>query len=163
MDRKARKFEKISFEQFKKDVKDDIGLYNNYCLPKRSTRYSAGYDFFALEDITIKPKEIVKIPTGYKAELHENEVLLIIVRSSTGYKYNVRMCNQVGVVESDYYNNESNEGHIWIALQNEGNEVFTLARNKGYVQGIFTSFLLTDDDEVKEIRKGGIGSTTKEG
>lgn len=42
----ARYFEKISFEQFKKDCSDDIELYNSYSLPKRSTKYSAGYDFF---------------------------------------------------------------------------------------------------------------------
>ena len=30
-----RKFEKISFEQFKKDVKDDKELYESYSLPKK--------------------------------------------------------------------------------------------------------------------------------
>ena len=29
-----RKFEKISFEQFKKDIKDDKELYESYSLPK---------------------------------------------------------------------------------------------------------------------------------
>ena len=52
-----RKFEKISFEQFKKDVKDDMKLYNEYSLPKRDSVYTAGYDIYLLEELTIKQKE----------------------------------------------------------------------------------------------------------
>ena len=99
-----RKFEKISFEQFKKDIKDDINLYNNYIKPKRNTKYSAGYDFYAIEDYIIKPNESLIIPTGIKVSMNKDELLMIVVRSSTGFKYNVRMCNQVGIIESDYYN-----------------------------------------------------------
>ena len=61
-----RKFEKISFEQFKKDVCSDEDLYNEYSLPKRGTKYSAGYDFFALQPFTLKPGETIKVPTGVK-------------------------------------------------------------------------------------------------
>ena len=50
-----RKFEKISFEQFKKDISDDIRLYDEFRMPKRETKYAAGYDFFALFDYLIKP------------------------------------------------------------------------------------------------------------
>ncbi len=66
-----RKFEKISFEQFKKDIKDDIELYNSYSLPKRGTKYSAGYDFEALIDFEIKPGANLLIPTGIKADMNE--------------------------------------------------------------------------------------------
>ena len=41
---KMRKFERISFEQFKKDVSDSKELYEKIELPKRSTSHSAGYD-----------------------------------------------------------------------------------------------------------------------
>ena len=76
-----RYFEKISFEQFKKDIKDDINLYNNYLLPKRATKSSVGYDFFAINDITIKPGEIVKILIGYKVNFNSDEGLLLVMRS----------------------------------------------------------------------------------
>ena len=155
-----RYFEKISFKQFQKDIKDDKKLYDSYELPVRKTKYSAGYDFIAISDIEIKPGKIKKIPTGYKAKFKENEMLLIVVRSSMGFKYNVRMTNQVGVIESDYYNNIDNEGHMWVSLQNEGTEVFKLKKGQAYAQGIFTNFL-TCGDEVNEIRTGGIGSTNK--
>ena len=107
-----RYFEKIGFEQFKKDVVDDLNIYNEYKLPERKTKYSAGYDFFAIEDFELKPGEIKKIPTGIKANFLFDEYLMIVVRSSMGLKYNVRMTNQVGIIDSDYYNNSDNEGHI---------------------------------------------------
>ena len=156
-----RFFEKVSFREFKKNISDDEELYNEYSLPRRATKNSAGYDFFAVQDYVIKPGEIVKIPTGYKAKFNEQEALLIIVRSSMGFKYNVRMCNQVGLIESDYYNNPSNEGHIYVALQNEGDKEYIIKKGDAYCQGIFINFL-TCDDEVNVTRLGGIGSTNKE-
>ena len=129
-----RGFEKISFEEFKKSVKDDEKLYESIKLPIRKTSKSAGYDFIAFEDITIKPGEIKKIPTGYKVKLQDDEVLLIVVRSSMGFKYNIRLCNQVGVIDADYYNNSSNEGHIWVKIQNEGKEKFVIPQGESIVQ-----------------------------
>ena len=157
-----RKFEKISFEQFKKDVRDDKELYESYSLPKRCTKASAGYDFFALYDYTLKPGEIMKIPTGIKASMESDEVLFLIDRGSMGFKYNVRMCNQVGVIDQDYYNNPNNEGHIWIRIQNEGDQDYVVKKGAGMIQGIFMKYLKTDDDiESESVRNGGFGSTTK--
>lgn len=155
-----RYFEKISLEQFKKDIKDDELLYNNYELPKRKTKYSAGYDFIAIEDFEITPGEIKKVPTGYKANMLGDEVLMIFVRSSMGFKYNVRMCNQVGIIDKDYYNNLDNEGHIFVKLQNEGDKVFSVKKGEAYAQGIFTKFLTCGED-VEMVRTGGIGSTNR--
>ena len=155
-----RYFEKISFNQFKKDIKDDKELYDNYELPIRKTKNSAGYDFIAIEDFMIKPGEIVKIPTGYKANFGHDEMLMIIVRSSMGFKYNIRLTNQVGIIESDYYNNIDNEGHMFVALQNEGDKDFVVKKGESYAQGIFAKFL-TCGDSVNEIRNGGLGSTDK--
>lgn len=155
-----RYFEKISFERFSKDVKSDRKLYDEYKLPKRGSRNSCGYDFLAIEDYIIRPGEIKKIPTGYKAKFLSDEMLMIVVRSSMGFKYNVRMCNQVGIIESDYYNNISNEGHMWVALQNEGDKDFVINKGDAYAQGIFIKFL-TCGDNPENIRIGGLGSTNK--
>ena len=157
-----RHFEKISFEQFKKDIVDNINLYEEYNLPKRSTKYSAGYDIFSLEDFTLKPGETIKIATGLKADMMDDEVLYILVRSSMGFKYNVRLCNQVGVVDKDYYNNEGNEGHIFIKIKNEGEKDFVVNKGDAIGQGIFMKYLLTDDDISDSTRIGGFGSTNKE-
>ena len=155
-----RYFEKISFEQFKKDIKDNKQIYDEYELPIRKTAYSAGYDFIAIEDFEIKPGEIKIIPTGYKANFLRDEMLMLLVRSSIGFKYNVRMTNQVGIIESDYYNNLDNEGHMFVSLQNEGDKTFRCRKGESYIQGIFVKFL-TCGDLVKEKRVGGMGSTNK--
>lgn len=155
-----RSFEKISFEQFKNDVCDDKLIYNKFKLPNRSTKNSAGYDFFSLFDFSLKPGEIMKIPTGVKANMENNDVLFLVVRSSMGFKYNVRMCNQVGVIDSDYYNNSDNEGHIWIKLKNEGDKDFIVKNGDAICQGIFLNYLtVTNERDVKKIRNGGLGST----
>ena len=155
-----RCFEKISFELFKNDVCDDKLIYNKFKLPNRSTKNSAGYDFFSLFDFSLKPGEIMKIPTGIKVNMENNDVLFLVVRSSMGFKYNVRMCNQVGVIDSDYYNNSDNEGHIWIKLKNEGDKDFIVKNGDAICQGIFLNYLtVTNERDVKKIRNGGLGST----
>ena len=155
-----RYFEKISFTQFSNDITNDKKLYDSYELPRRGSTNSCGYDFIAINNYVIKPHEIVKIPTGYKAKFLGDEVLLLLVRSSMGFKFNVRMCNQVGVIDSDYYNNIDNEGHIWVALQNEGDKDFVINVGDAYCQGIFIKYL-TCDDKVSTSRNGGIGSTNR--
>ena len=153
-----RFFEKISYNQFKKDIDEDRNLYNSYSLPFRGSKNSCGYDFMALKKYIIKPQEIVKIPTGIKAKFLDDEVLFLVIRSSMGFKYNVRMCNQVGVIDSDYYNNNDNEGHIWVCLQNEGDRDFLINKGDAFCQGIFMKYL-TCGDNVDVLRDGGIGST----
>lgn len=148
-----RDFEKISFKQFKKDVAEDINLYNEYELPQRDSDSTAGYDIYLLQDLIIEPNEIKKIPTGIKSFFEKDEVLFLIVRSSTGFKYNIRLCNQIGVIDSDYYNNQNNEGHIWIKIQNEGKEKVIIPQGEAIVQGIFLKYLTTQSDKDRNIKR----------
>lgn len=145
-DKNMRDFEKISFKQFKKDVMNDYNEYENYKLPMRDSVKTAGYDIYLLSDIKLEPGEIKKIPTGIKSYFEDDEVLLLVVRSSMGFKYNVRLCNQIGIIDSDYYNNADNEGHIWLKVQNEGSETFELKKGEAIVQGIFLKYLITKSD-----------------
>ena len=148
-----RDFEKISFEQFKKVVKDDKELYDEYMIPQRDSDYTAGYDILLLEDITIKPNEVMKLPTGLKCSMNKDEVLLLVVRSSMGFKYNIRLCNQVGVIDADYYNNPDNEGHIFVKIQNEGDKEVTIKKGDAIAQGIFMKYLITDSDNSLDIER----------
>ena len=158
-----RKFEKISFEQFKKDVSDDIELYNSIELPKRSTKKSAGYDIRSVEAGIIKPNEAKSFKTGLKVCMNEDEVLYIYSRSSYGYKHNVCLMNSVGVIDSDFYNNEDNEGHFQIRLLNLGDKDFEVKLGDRIAQGVFMKYLtVEDEEEIKNKRNGGIGSTNKE-
>ncbi len=154
-----RYFEKISEKQFNKDFTGYNVKYDDLTLPVRKTMHSAAYDFSVPFDFELQPEETIKIPTGIKVKLPTNEFLGIYVRSSMGFKYNVRMCNQVGIVDSDYYNNKDNEGHIWIRLQNEGEKTYKVSKGEGIAQGIFQRYFLVDKDESLNERKGGLGST----
>ena len=157
-----RCFHKISFEQFKKDISDDIELYENYTIPERKTRKSAGYDFKAIKDFEILPGEIKKIPTGIKIEIPDDEVLMLFVRSSVGFKYNVRMCNQVGIIDADFYNNPDNEGHMWVALQNEGDKPFVIKSGESFIQGVIVKYY-TCGEEVENERTGWSGKPEERG
>ena len=155
-----RKFEKISFEQFKKDVCDDIKLYESIKLPKRSTKHSAGYDIRSIEDIVINPLESKIIKTGLKVCMNDDEVFLIVDRSSFGYKYDITLSNSVGVIDSDYYNNSDNEGHFSIKLINHGNKSLHIKIGDRIAQGLFIKYLKVDNEEdIENQRTGGFGST----
>lgn len=149
----ARYFKKISFEQFKKDIKNDRKLYESYNIPVRETKFAAGYDFEAIEEFILKPNEIKKIPTGIKANMEDDEVLYLIVRSSMGFKYNVRLCNQVGVIDKDYYNNKDNEGHMFLSLKNEGDKDYIVKKGDKICQGIFMKYLTVDNEKNNYIER----------
>lgn len=141
-----RDFEKISFEQFCKDVCSDRKRYENYKLPMRDSKMTAGYDIYLLEDLELKPNETMKLPTGIKSYFENDEVLLIIIRSSMGFQYNIRLVNQVGIIDADHYNNPDNEGHIFIKIKNEGNKTVKLKAGDAIVQGLFVKYLTTKSD-----------------
>lgn len=156
-----RKFGIISKRQFDIDFNDLDVNYNELVLPKRNTKKSAGYDFYMPYDIEIKPDEVVKIPTGIKVIMEEDDFLGLYIRSSLGFKYNLRLCNQVGIIDADYYNNIDNEGHMFVKLKNEGESTVILKKNDRYIQGIFQKYYITYDDNANSERVGGIGSTNK--
>ena len=160
----ARYFEKISFEQFKKDIADNKELYDSIELPKRSTKKSAGYDIRSMENGILAPGEVRVFKTGLKVSMNDDEVLYIYSRSSFGSKYRVTMGNSVGVIDADYYNNPSNEGHFSICLINHGDTDFEVKIGDRIAQGVFMKYLTVDDEEeIKNERIGGFGSTDKKG
>ena len=72
--KRIAKFHKVSKERFTADWIDTFAqsqeeaekVYEAIRLPKRATAGSAGYDFFAPAEFTLKPGETVKIPTGIR-------------------------------------------------------------------------------------------------
>lgn len=159
----GRYFEKISYEQFKRDFKDDFETYKNYELPTRSTKHSAGYDFWAIYDFKIEPGEQKRIFTGVKVNMENDEVLMLYVRSSMGIKHGIRMSNGVGVIDSDFYNNPTNEGHFSFTLYNSSDKTYHVLKGEAFGQGIFQKFLTVDHEaEIKQERTYGFGSTNKE-
>ena len=169
--RRIAKFHKVSLEQFAKDWKDTFptaddkevqDVYEKLHLPVRATAGSAGYDFFAPADITLKPGETAKIPTGIRVEMEQDWVLKCYPRSGLGFKFRLQLNNTVGIIDSDYFYSD-NEGHIFAKITNDSNEgkIVSVPAGTGFMQGIFVEYGITVDDEVTGIRNGGFGSTTE--
>ena len=132
---------------------------SNIILPRRQTKNSAGYDFYAASNITIKAHSIALIPTGVKAYMESDEVLKIYVRSSMPMKKGLTLANNVGIIDSDYYENPDNDGHIMIQVLNFTDSDVLIKKDERRAQGIFSKYLLTCDDTTNESRIGGFGST----
>lgn len=180
---KVGKFEKVSFEQFKKDwnktfegedayteqeIKD---IYNKIELPTRATKGSAGYDFKSPIPFALFPQTGIKIPTGIRVKIKDGWVLQCFPRSGLGFKYRLQLDNTVGIIDSDYYYSD-NQGHIFVKVTNDSNrytrngeveqtKTLTVNDGDGFAQGIFLQYGITEDDNATEIRNGGFGSTTK--
>ena len=123
-------------------------------LPTRKTAFSAGYDLQAAENVLVEEKKISIVPTGLKAFMLPDEVLLIYIRSSLAVKHGLTLANGVGVIDADY------GGHIILPLISFGAD-FEIRRGMRVAQGIFQKYLLADGDEigVGAIRAGRFGST----
>ena len=157
--KRIARFEKVSFEQFVEGWGATLGitdqdkiraLYDEIRLPRRAT------------DITLRPGETIKIPTGIRVWMEPEWVLKCYPRSGLGFKYRLQLNNTVGIIDSDYYYSD-NEGHIFSKITNDSNEDKTvnIKAGEGFMQGIFVEYGITLDDDATEVRNGGFGSTTK--
>ncbi|MGM0126281.1 dUTP pyrophosphatase [Enterococcus sp. AZ194] len=157
-------------------------------LPERATKHAAGYDFEAASDVTIpsiwkagifeglktllgkdeqsiaqeeKKLKPVLVPTGIKAYMGEEEYLQLANRSSNPLKRFLILSNGVGVIDSDYYGNPDNEGHIMFQFTNFGLRDVQIKKGERIGQGIFLPFLKADQDKSETVRTGGFGSSNK--
>jgi dUTP pyrophosphatase len=132
-------------------------------IPVRKTARSAAYDLEAAEDIVLpsfqKGMKPTLIPTGLKAYMEDDEVLLLVPRSSSPKKQGISFPHSIGVIDADYYNNVDNEGHIFVQCINLKEEDVTIKKGDTICQAIFQKFLITDDDRASGERVGGFGST----
>ena len=79
-------------------------LYDSIELPKRATKGSAGYDIRAPHGFLLNAGESIKIPTGLRVHIADGWFLGCMPRSGLGFKYEIRLANTFGVVDSDYIN-----------------------------------------------------------
>lgn len=152
-------------------------------LPIRKTKHSVAYDLEAAEDTVIpsiwktvftnmgkylkgeKEFDAFKptlVKTGLKAYFNEDEALFLATKSSYPFKKGLMLANSIGIIESDYYENQDNDGHIMFAYYNFLPVDVTLKKHEPAGQAFFQKFLVADDDEATGIRAGGFGSTSKD-
>ncbi|MBQ7704083.1 MAG: dUTP diphosphatase [Selenomonadaceae bacterium] len=123
-------------------------------LPTRKTALSAGYDLQAAENVLVSNKKISLVPTGLKAFMLSDEVLMIYIRSGLAVKYGVTLANGVGVIDADY------QDHIILPVVSFFGE-FEIKKGMRIAQGIFQKYLTVDGDKIGigAARAGRFGST----
>ena len=135
-------------------------------LPVRKTKYSAGYDVEAAEDVVIpsfkKGMKPTLVKTGIKAYMDKDEMLLLYNRSSNPGKKGLILANSVGVIDKDYYGNPDNDGHIMFAFFNVKDVDVEIKKGEAIGQGIFQKYFVIDNDSAEGERAGGFGSTNKQ-
>lgn len=128
-------------------------------LPSRKTKLSAGYDISSIENVLIRPNQMVVVNTGVKVFMPDNEFLDVRVRSSIAFKSELLMVNCAAVIDADYYGNPDTDGPIMIGLRNLGGKDVRISAGDRIAQGIFTKYHVVKDEVVTTVRKGGTGST----
>ena len=161
---RVRGFEKVSLDIFAdKGLLNDVKeTYDRIKLPKRSTKYSAGYDIFSPIPFMLQAGEEISVPLGFKVYMPQDEFFMIVPRSGLGFKYYTRLANTVGIIDSDYYGNTKNDGHCMAKMRNESSDkTIYIEEGDAIAQGIFLNYLLADGDIADSERVGGFGSTGK--
>ena len=168
------KFEKVSFEEFRKTLEvfplvaaEQLAMaeeiYKRIKLPTRKTACSAGYDFSVPFTVSIGPGKTAYIPSGIKCYFSKQETeswhLKLFVRSSIAKTRKLVLEHGTGIIDSDYYGNPDNEGHIFMPLRNFGKYPARLNMGERVCQGIFEIHGLVTEDNATGIRSGGFGST----
>ena len=147
------------FEYVKKDMQQYDGKTPE--LPKRATKFSAGYDFYSPIDITVPAQSTALVWTNVKAQFEQDEVLILCVTSGMG-KRGLMLANNLGIIDCDYYGNVGNDGNIGFRLYNFTDSDYLIKAGDKIGQGIFTKFLTVDDEkDIDKVRLGGFGSTDK--
>lgn len=142
------------------DKGEFLSVHNKpVCMPVYGSEGAAGADLFAMRKFEIGAGETVLIPTGVKASFPSNVMLNIYPRSSL-HKRGLTLANCVGVVDSDYYNNESNGGELLVAMRNFSDHNTIVEYGERIAQAVFTGVI--KDSRLKVLnatRKSGFGST----
>ena len=131
-------------------------------LPSYKTSGSSGMDLMALIDdtLTIKPNQIVLVPTGLSIAIPDDTEVQIRPRSGLAAKSNISVLNTPGTIDSDY------RGELKIILINHGKEDFLINNGDRIAQMILMPVLKIEFEEVEDLPEtirgsGGFGSTGK--
>lgn len=101
------------------------------------------------------------VSTGIKCKLDPNTYLQLSVRSSLSLKHWLILANGVGIIDADYYNNEDNEGEIYLQLYNLSPYNVQIKKGEMIGQGIILPYytVTEGEDSAGFVRTGGLGST----
>lgn len=133
-------------------------------MPRRMTKNSCGYDFYAPETIEMEPGKWYTLDTGvcfdgteqprFDGALISDWFMMVVPRSSYGMKYGLKIKNTVGIIDMDY--RDTIKASISVDVP------FTLEKGERFMQGIVIPFgKFAKEIYASDVRNGGIGSTDK--
>lgn len=129
--------------------------------PYRATKYAVCYDCFTPIDVTIPPQSSQLVFINFKAYFEHDEGLFTAITSGLAKK-GITLAMGVGIIESDYADNITNDGNIGFLLHNLNKEPYHFKAGDKIGQCFFAKYLVCDDDEQTRkdvVRTGGFGST----
>jgi dUTP pyrophosphatase len=135
-------------------------LSENSKIPQYQTNGSAGFDFHAIEDMEIFPRQTVLVKTGLSMEIPEGYELQVRPRSGMSLKTKMRVANSPGTIDSDY------RGEICIIMENIGmlgSLPYEIKKGDRVAQGVicpvYQATFIEDELSDTERGEGGFGST----
>lgn len=140
-------------------------LHPNAKLPTYGTDGAAAFDLYAAEvigsdeygTVVFKGNDVV-VGTGLSFEIPQGHAMLIFSRSGMGFTHGVRLCNSVGVIDSDY------RGEVMIKLVGDDECGPRISAGDRVAQAVVlpvTRCTFTEVDQLTTTERGtgGFGST----
>ena len=125
-------------------------LVPDFIQPMYQTAGAGAFDLYLQEDLYLTPDEPVKVGLGFAADIEDGYSVMIMPRSSAG-NMGVRLCNTVGLIDSDYHKE-------WFAKL-ESSKPLQFRRGDRILQAIVTWSFHADGIEVADKVRGESGST----
>jgi len=138
-------------------------LHPDAIIPTYGSKYAAGFDFYALEDIIIRPGETDLIKTGIAMAIPEGYEIQVRPRSGMSLKTSFRVANAPGTIDSDYRGECCVIGHN---LADGKLRNISIKKGDRIAQGVLgkipqANFQVVEDLDDTERGQGGFGSTGK--
>lgn len=136
-----------------------IKRLNEYAtLPQYAHSDDAGFDVYAVEEVTLAPGERAAVPTGIALEIPSGYVGLVWDKSGLSMKHGLKTLG--GVIDAGY------RGEVKIGVVNLSNEPYTFERGHKVAQMLIQKVEHPNLSEVAELSdtargEGGFGSTGK--
>ena len=140
-----------------------IKLLRNSKMPLYMTEGAAGADLFACidEEVILKAKAILTIPTGIKMSIPKGYEIEIRPRSGLAINNGITVIKSPGTIDSDY------RGEIKIGLVNHSNQDYIIKSGDRIAQMLLKKVYIADFEQVEELDEtirgsDGFGHTGKE-
>ncbi len=140
-------FEKIPFEQFKKDCWDRFGdevslqrAWEKITLPTRKGVGCAGYDILCPVSVKIMPESSMVIPTGIRVKLEDGWMLNCSPKFTLEDGFKIQVTSVDGIIDGYFYENSAHNGHITLRVSVLGNKPLNLMAGEAFAQGVFCPY-----------------------